>query len=142
ISREDHDRAMARAVILYHEDQAPVGPEKKKGLRTICRLIEKEFFREKGYSITLNHVTLHSLANGSRSLSQFNAEKSWLLKEEVETVINYVQEIASWGHGLNHQRLKEHVDEICRSRLGDKFPKDGVGTKWTSRFVEKHSDRL
>ncbi|KAF8142627.1 hypothetical protein K438DRAFT_1538315, partial [Mycena galopus ATCC 62051] len=39
-------------------------------------------------------------------------------------------------------QLKEIVDEICRARLGDKFPAKGVGKKWTGRFVEKHHDRL
>jgi hypothetical protein len=38
--------------------------------------------------------------------------------------------------------LKEHVDAIYRVRLGDEFPADGVGKKWTNRFVEKHSHRL
>jgi hypothetical protein len=34
------------------------------------------------------------------------------------------------------------VNEVCRAQLGNKFPKKGVGRRWTSRFVEKHSDRL
>ena len=38
--------------------------------------------------------------------------------------------------------MKECVDNICRARLGDDFPEDGVGKQWTDCFVEKHSDCL
>jgi hypothetical protein len=41
---------------------------------------------------------------------------------------------------LSHRRLREHVNEILRARLGDTFP--GVGKHWSHRFVEKHGDRL
>jgi hypothetical protein len=51
-------------------------------------------------------------------------------------------ETGSMGFGLDHRRLKEHVDEICRARHGLKFPPTGVGKQWTHRFMEKHSDRL
>ncbi|KAF8805870.1 hypothetical protein BYT27DRAFT_7212612 [Phlegmacium glaucopus] len=53
--------------------------------------------------------------------SEFNAEKSWLLQEEVEEVIVYTIELAAQG---------------------PKFPESGVGKQWTYQFVEKHSDRL
>ncbi|KII85726.1 hypothetical protein PLICRDRAFT_145598, partial [Plicaturopsis crispa FD-325 SS-3] len=46
------------------------------------------------------------------------------------------------GFPLSHRRLKEHVDEICRARLGSKFPATGVGKNWTHRFAEKHSERI
>lgn len=46
------------------------------------------------------------------------------------------------GFLLSHRRLKEHVDEICRARLGSSFPEKGVGINWTHRFIKKHSDRI
>ncbi|KAJ7596097.1 hypothetical protein C8J56DRAFT_711984, partial [Mycena floridula] len=140
--REQQDRLMARAVTLYQAEQARIGPGRKKGFRLICRDVEKAFFQDKGISVHLNHNTLRNLVNGGRLRSNSNAEKGWLLDEEADEVIAYVEETASWGHGLSHRRLKEHVDEICRTRLGDEFPEDGVGIQWTQRFVEKHSDRL
>ncbi|KAE9385473.1 hypothetical protein BT96DRAFT_788127, partial [Gymnopus androsaceus JB14] len=57
-------------------------------------------------------------------------------------VISYALELACWGHPLDHQQLKEHVDEICCSRLGSKFPEEGIGKRWTYRFVAQHLDRL
>jgi len=71
-----------------------------------------------------------------------NASKSWLTKQEADEVIKFTVEIAAWGHGLDHRRLKEHVDEICRARYGSTFPKEGVGRRWTARFIERHSDQL
>lgn len=41
-----------------------------------------------------------------------------------------------------YKLFKEHVDEICHARLGDKFPSEGVGKNWTDRFLEKYSDHL
>ena len=43
---------------------------------------------------------------------------------------------------MTHRLLKECIDEICRVRLGDEFPKDGVGKQWTDHFIEKHFDHL
>jgi hypothetical protein len=71
-----------------------------------------------------------------------NEEKGWLLPEEVTTVISFAKEVANRGFPLNHKRLKEAADEICRGRLGDRFPPCGVGKNWTGRFVEKHHDEL
>jgi len=77
-----------------------------------------------GKSIVLDHNTLLRLAKGGKSKSLSNEEKGWR------------------GFPLNHKRLKEAVDEICRARLGDRFPPGGVGKNWTSRFIEKHHDEL
>jgi len=71
-----------------------------------------------------------------------NAEKGWLRDEEAKEVIDYAAEIAKWGHGLSHRRLKEHVDEILHARLRSKFPETSVSAQWTYHFMEKHSDRL
>lgn len=43
---------------------------------------------------------------------------------------------------LTHKLLKEIVDDICRARLGDEFPENGVGKQWTDQFVEKHSNQI
>lgn len=75
-------------------------------------------------------------------MSAVNAEKSWLTAEETRVIIHYVVEVAACGFPLSHRRLKEHVDEICRAHLGDKFPAEGVGKCWTNQFIEKHSREL
>ncbi|KAF8963851.1 hypothetical protein BDZ97DRAFT_1661083 [Flammula alnicola] len=127
---------------MYQEEQKKAAGDKRLGLRKVCDAVEKEYFKEKKIKVSLNHNTLRNLVNGGRTMLEMNRSKSWLSKEEAEEVISFAVEIAAWGHGLDHQRLKEHVDEICRARYGSKFPKEGVGRKWTSRFMEKHSDRL
>ncbi|KAE9388254.1 hypothetical protein BT96DRAFT_770435, partial [Gymnopus androsaceus JB14] len=108
----------------------------------VCNEIEAEYRKKTGKDIHLNHNTVGNLVKGGTPLAGFNAEKSWLSHAETESVITYSLELASWGHPLDHRRLKEHVDEICRAKLGSEFPKDGVGKRWTYRFVARHSDRL
>lgn len=142
LRREELDSAMARAMHRYQAEQARPGHEKKAGLRTICRQVEKEWYLEKHQKITLNHNTLRNLANGGRMRSESNADKSWLKKEEATEVIKFAVEMGDWGWGFSHQRLKEHVDAIVRARMGSKFPENGVGHRWTGRFIEKHSDQL
>lgn len=142
LARAEKDQLMARAVVLYQQEQSKPDAQPKGGLRKICREVEKEYFLEKGQKIALNHNTLRNLANGGRMRSQTNAEKGWLTKEEVDQVIQYTVEIAEWGHPFSHRRLKEHVDAILHARLGTKFPETGVGSQWTHRFIEKYSERL
>ncbi|THU97963.1 hypothetical protein K435DRAFT_588424, partial [Dendrothele bispora CBS 962.96] len=108
----------------------------------VCQEVEAEYQRETGKHISLNHVTVMNLVKGGRLLADVNAEKSWLTPIETEEVIAYLLECASWGHPLDHRRLKEHADEICRARLGSEFPEEGVSKSWTYRFVARHSDRL
>lgn len=133
---------MARAVAIYQAELAKEPTEDKKGRRTVCREVEKEYLVETGRVIKLNDSTLANLAKGGRRLSDFNAEKGWLTPEETERVIEYSVETARRGFPLSHKRLKEHVNEILHTRLGDKFPETGVGKNWTDRFIEKHSNRL
>lgn len=64
------------------------------------------------------------------------------MKEEEWVLIDFIGEIGNHGFPLSHRRLKEHVDEILRARLGTDFPKGGVGVNWTTCFVEKHSNEI
>src|SRR5882762_3536907 len=142
IRRSEQDHVMDLAVAAYQAELAKTGLEKTKGLRAICTEISKEWRKKTGRGVTLNHNTLNRLAKGGTRLTTFNANKSWLLPEEVEVVIEYATDMAARGFPLTHKLLKEHVDEICHSRLKDEFPAEGVGKKWTTCFVEKHSDHL
>ena len=142
LAREEHTGLMAQAVAFYQHEQGKTASEKKMGLRRVCSHFEKQYFLEKGKRISLSYTTLWNLSNGERVLATVNTEKSWLFPKEAEEVITYVIKIASWGHGLSHHHLKEHVDQICRAHLGNKFPTTGVGKKWTHHFVECHSDLL
>ncbi|KAI0000837.1 hypothetical protein BJV74DRAFT_766495, partial [Russula compacta] len=38
--------------------------------------------------------------------------------------------------------IKEHVDEILQSCLGDAFPESEVGKDWTKCFVSDHNDQI
>ncbi|KAJ7612437.1 hypothetical protein DFH06DRAFT_936683, partial [Mycena polygramma] len=143
-ARAHKDEWMDRAVDRYHEEQARIlaPKERRKGVRQICQMVEQEYKDETGKSISLSRSTVNRLVNGGATQSASNAAKSWLLEEEVETVICYAIEVASRGFPLTHRRLKDCVDDICRGRLGEEFPADGVGINWTQRFCEKHSARL
>lgn len=142
INMETHAKCMALAIDMYQKEQAKPAGSKKLGLRKVCETVSREYFKSHHVKVSLNHNTLRNLVNGGRTVAEMNAEKSWLTKEEAEEVIKFTIEVAAWGHGLDHRRLKEHVDDICRARYGPEFPKEGVGRRWTSRFVEKHSERL
>ncbi|KAJ7352996.1 hypothetical protein DFH08DRAFT_662183, partial [Mycena albidolilacea] len=108
----------------------------------ICEEVEAQFQDAMGRHIELAHATLGRLVKGGRTKAESNAAKGWLLEQEEKIVIRYALELASRGFPLDHCRLKECVDCICRGRLGDDFPADGVGVNWTQCFVEKHSDHL
>ncbi|KDQ50064.1 hypothetical protein JAAARDRAFT_142549 [Jaapia argillacea MUCL 33604] len=127
---------------FYQEERDRPETEKRRGLRLVCQEFEKEHLKETGEAIKLSHATLARLVKGGVALARFNESKSWLLKEEVEQVIECARAVADRGFPSSHRRLKEHVDEICRARLGSNFPKQGVARGWTQRFVTKHSDRL
>lgn len=131
------------AVAKYQAELAKSSSEKKQGLRKVCMDVQKEYLKETGRVISLNHNTLANLAKGGVRLSEFNSStKSWLTLAETDKVLEYVVEMARRGFPLSHKRLKEHVDEVCQARLGDSFPESGVGKNWTQHFVEKHSDHL
>ena len=135
---------MALAISIYRKEQAkPDDGHRKMGYRKACDAAQKAYFQQHRVTIKLNHNTLRNLTNGlTMPKAEFNMQKRWLSVTEEEEVIGYVVETAAWGFGLDHLRLKEHVDEICRARYGSRFPKEGVGKQWTHRFVERHSNRL
>jgi hypothetical protein len=133
------DDLMAQAVAAYCTELKKPAGLKQRGARTVCKDFESLNRQATGKDIKLSYSTLMCLAAGGKTKkAQSNAEKSWLSDAEVEVVIAYIGEIGNRGFPLSHKRLKEHVDCICRARLGELFPIDGVGKNWTDRFVEKH----
>src|ERR1700676_733131 len=95
--------------------------------------------KETGRTIKLCYNTLICSAAGGRSWAEANGAKSWLMKEETTVVIIYITKLGNRRFPLSHQRLKEHVDKILRTHLGDQFPALRVGKRWTQHFIEKHS---
>ncbi|KAJ7890343.1 hypothetical protein B0H13DRAFT_1458246, partial [Mycena leptocephala] len=132
IARETKDAIQARAVALYlHEQEKELEKgERRMSLRAVCKQIQAQHLTETGKDIKLDPRTLLRHVHGGKTLSTSNAEKGWLRPEEVDTVIKYATEVANRGFPLSHKRLKEAVDEICRARLGEAFPPDGVGKNW------------
>jgi hypothetical protein len=130
----------ARAVAAYKAEL--LKPGKRKG----CRVIAKDFMdlykMETGRDIKLDYNFIRRGAQGGRTRAQVNAARTWLTPGETDIVIQYIVECGHRGFPLSHKRLREHVNEILRARLGVLFPEEGVGKKWTSRFVEKYSDQL
>ena len=64
----------------------------------------------------------------------------WLLPEEEVATLDFLLELASRGWPLNKQRTRDHVNKICRARLGCAFPENGVGECWVDRFLDRHRD--
>jgi hypothetical protein len=95
-------------------------------LRKVCQRIEDEHWADARRTITLDCNTLWRHVNGVTPKSISNSSRGWLQPEEVDNIINYAIELASCGFPLSHPRLQEHVNEICRARLGDGFPAKGV----------------
>lgn len=141
-ARQAKDTLMQEAVRLYRmELEKESSDPSRNGARTICARVSEEHMAATGENITLNHGTLIRLSDpDNKSLSDFNASKSWLTPEEHKLVTQYCVEVAERGFPMNHKRLKEIVDHIVRARVGEQFP--GVGKNWTDRFVQKHAAEL
>ncbi|KIM35937.1 hypothetical protein M413DRAFT_78899 [Hebeloma cylindrosporum] len=114
----------------------------RRGLRTICAEIAALHFSETGNVVKLSHATLKRLVDGGLTRDEAHEARSWLMPSEVNVVIDFVVEMADRGFPLSHRRLKEHVDLICRARLGKEFPESGVGVNWTYRFSKKYAERI
>ncbi|KZP16683.1 hypothetical protein FIBSPDRAFT_674880, partial [Athelia psychrophila] len=126
------------AIAAYREEL--LEPEgKRKGAQTVARDFVAQFRLSTGLDIKLDHNLLIRGAKGGQTRAQVNAERSWLTDEEQGIIIRYICECGDRGFPLSHHRLREHVNEILRARLGSKFPPGGVGIKWTHWFAEKHS---
>jgi hypothetical protein len=140
VSREAEDRLCAQAVEAYRDELAKPAGVKWRSACKIAGDFMSLYKQETRQDITLDNSYLCQHADkGTCTWSEANAAKSWLTKEEVEVVIEYVIECGDWGFPLSHRRLQEHVNEILQVQLGDKFPEGGVGKKWTNQLIEKHS---
>jgi hypothetical protein len=139
IARDAYEDLKARAIKAY---KAELTKANGKGARTIAQDFVNLYRLETGKDIKLNYNTLIRGANGGRSRAEANAARSWLTEEETEVVIEYIGELGNRGFPLSHRRLKEHVDQILRTRLCNTFPEGGVGKQWTHRFVEKYSSKI
>src|ERR1700676_175085 len=116
------DGLYVRAVALYqHEQQREENGRKKMSLRKVCEEIQHQCWVESKKEVKLDYSTVRRLANGGTPKSISNASRGWLLAGEVDVIIGYAIEVASRGFPLSHARLREHVNEICDARLGDKF---------------------
>ncbi|KAJ7504994.1 hypothetical protein B0H11DRAFT_1690867, partial [Mycena galericulata] len=132
ISRDVEDSLKARAVALYFHKQGKVleNRGKKMSLWAVCKKVEDKHRVDTGKEVKLDTRTLLHHVKGGKTKSTSNAEKGWLLPEEVDLVVQFATEVANRGFPLSHKHLKEHVDEICQTRLGDKFLESGVGKNW------------
>ncbi len=115
---------------------------KHKSLQNICDEVQAECYEKTKKHISLATSTVSDRAHGKRSIQEFNEQKRWLQADEEEIIVDFAIDCALRGFPLNHHRLKEHVDAVCRARGVIDFPGDGVGHEWTYRFVERHSERL
>ncbi|KAF8815055.1 hypothetical protein BYT27DRAFT_7080948 [Phlegmacium glaucopus] len=55
--QEEHSKCMARTIAIYQEEQAKDNTVKKLGLQAVCSAVEKEYFKETGKVVSLNHNT-------------------------------------------------------------------------------------
>lgn len=142
IARQQKDSLMAQAVALYQEEKAKTSGGKSASLRAVCKAISDDYFTRTQIRIHLDHNTLARLSKGGRSLTQTNGMKSWLTNTEQDLVVQFVIELALRGFPLSPRRLREHAEHILRACLGVRFPEDGLGKNWATRFITKHHNRI
>jgi hypothetical protein len=93
---------------------------KYKSSRKICEQVSCDYKLKTGISIKLTHTTIIRYAAGQRTRAEANGTRAWLSPVETEVVIQYIIETGNQGFPLSHKRLKEHVDEICQVKYGEK----------------------
>jgi hypothetical protein len=139
IARDAYESLKLQAIEVYRCELKKI---KGKGARTVAKDFVELFKQETGKDVKLSYATLIRGAQGRRSRAEPNAARSWLKEGETKVIIEYIAELGNRGFPLSHRRLREHVNEILRARLGDKFPQLGVGKQWSNRFIEKYSDSI
>lgn len=143
-ARKEMDALLDRAATAYRLELDKPDGVAQMGSRSVATHFEELYFQETNGKkrIKLNHTTIIKRANGGQSQTEASRTREWLIPEETEIVVNLLKQSADQGFPFTHRRLKEVVDKILRARLGDAFPEDGVGKRWTHRFIEKHNDIL
>ena len=130
----------AKAIAAYQEEQEKLEGEKKMGLRAICTRFKEECLKKDKVAISITKSTLKWHLNGVPSQAKSNAERSWLVDEEANTIINYTNEMANEGWPLSQKRIDEHANEVITAHQGPDFER--VGHNWTDRFILKHKGCL
>lgn len=142
VARKQKDNLMAQAVALHHEELAKPSAEKKESLHEICQTVSDSYFANTQRQIELSHQTLAQLSKGGVTKAENNAKGSWLTKEEQYIVVDYVIQMAQHRFPLSLKQLQEHAEHILCTRLGSRFPSNGLGINWPSWFIEKHNEWL
>jgi len=62
--------------------------------------------------------------------------------KEQEVILKHVIAMGHCGFPLSPCRLCEHAEMILRARLGEKFPEDGLGKCWATRFITKQHESI
>lgn len=128
------------AVEAYKE-QGNDTPGPKRGLSSFCKEFELLCLQETKHKITLHKSTVSRWVNQtSQPIREFNKTKQLLTDREEISIVDYVVSLAYRGFPFSHDRVKEHVNEILEARCGAQS--SGVGKKWLSRFLTRHSDKL
>lgn len=126
-ARHANDHRMLRAVEVYNAEQL-----KPKGQRRSLRSVAYEF--------NVNYRTLGRHAEGSISLSAFNALKQKLTVAEENILVEFALGASDQGFPLTHETLANHANALLRRRMGSDFVE--VGKNWSDRFIERHHDAL
>jgi len=141
ITRHAHDDLMSHAVKAYNlELKKP--HHQWHGLHRVFIDFKKLNYEVTGTYIKPSHTTLCRLADGGITSSKAQADQGWLTDAETDVVINFIIEMADHGFPLGHCQLKEHVDILCHSHLGDALPEKGIGINLTYKFAMKNHDHL
>ena len=143
-AKQLHDAWMLQAISAYCLKQAKKVSKSSphQGLFHICVELQATCFLETGNHVKLCHMTLKHLVGGGKTHQQANVDWRWLGDGEEDIVIAFIAEIADQEFPLSHAWLKEHVDSICKSHLGDKFPLGGIGQNWTYCFAQRNAEKI
>lgn len=129
VKRDEHRRKeeafKAQAVEAYITEQQCTDSVRLRGARVIAEEWEGRWKRQNKYELQISKDYIIRHTAGSRTCKETATERRLFRPEEEDIIINDVVDCGDHGWPLSHRRLREHMDEILRARLGSDF--EGVG---------------
>ncbi|KAL5528717.1 hypothetical protein ACEPAF_7854 [Sanghuangporus sanghuang] len=123
-AREKIENNIRRAMEAYRAEL--IKPkEQRLGLRKITAMYD---------GVTVG--TLRNRVEGGRSITEFNATKQKLSREDEEQLTALIQLSSDRGLVFTHDDIRNAANAILRQRHGPQF--EAVGIQWVHRYLERH----
>jgi hypothetical protein len=128
-SSKAKDKQMQGALCAL-ANQAPNCGKKSKSIHKIAN--------EYGVS----RFTLKRLADGGQSMRQFNASKRHFTEDEEGVMVDRICRMGQQKIPMTPRLLREMADLILASKAPPGVPPKKVGKQFTSRFLNRHRNRI